>query len=79
MPRASEEWYSDYCKRTKKKGQLTKGKKFVINGADVSWDKSNSKARSPHAIALEKLAKNPELLKRNHEHYAQVRFFTTAR
>ncbi|MDE1476314.1 VRR-NUC domain-containing protein [Xenorhabdus bovienii] len=75
MPRASEEWYSDYCKRTKKKGQLTKGKKILINGATVSWDKSNSKARSPHAIALEKLAKNPELLKRNHEHYAQVHFF----
>ncbi|KMJ46694.1 VRR-NUC domain-containing protein [Xenorhabdus khoisanae] len=75
MLRASEEWYSDYCERTKKKGQLTKGKRSVTNNAPVSWDKPNNKARSPHAVALEKLAKNPELLKGNHEHYAQVRFF----
>ncbi|OKP01599.1 VRR-NUC domain-containing protein [Xenorhabdus eapokensis] len=76
MLRASEEWYSDYCKRTKKKGQITKGKKLTINNnTAINWDKQNDKSYSPHATALERLSKNPELLKGNHEHYAQVRFF----
>ncbi|MBD2811627.1 hypothetical protein ID853_12195 [Xenorhabdus sp. Vera] len=38
-----------------------------------------TKCVPPHAVALEKLTKNPELLKGNHEHYAQVRFFATAK
>ncbi|WP_323869382.1 hypothetical protein [Xenorhabdus szentirmaii] len=75
MLRASEEWYSDYCERTKKKGQLIKCKKTIPNYLSVSWDKPNNKVRSPHIVALEKLNKHPELLKGNHEHYAQVRFF----
>ncbi|PHM39123.1 hypothetical protein Xmau_03028 [Xenorhabdus mauleonii] len=75
MLRASEEWYSDYCERTKKKGQLIKGKKTIPNHLSVRWDKPNNTVRSPHVVALEKLNKHPELLKGNHEHYAQVRFF----
>ncbi|MCC8379120.1 VRR-NUC domain-containing protein [Xenorhabdus sp. PB30.3] len=75
MLRASEEWYSDYCARTKKKRQPIKGKKNLTTDASVRWDKLNNSVRSPHAVALERLSKKPELLKGNHEHYAQVRFF----
>ncbi|CDL85235.1 VRR-NUC domain-containing protein [Xenorhabdus szentirmaii] len=75
MLRASEEWYGNYCKRTKKKGLCTQSKTSVTNNAPVNWDKPNNKVRSPHVVALEKLHKHPELLKGNQEHYAQIRFF----
>ncbi|MCK8586361.1 VRR-NUC domain-containing protein [Yersinia ruckeri] len=69
MPRFPDSWYSERCQKGGR-GHTLKARKVAS-----SWDAPVKVVRSPHAVALEKLAKNPELIKRNYEHYGQVRFF----
>ena len=69
MTRFSESWYTERCQK--------KGRSHTLKArsATNSWASPVKAALSPHAVALDQLAKNPELIKGNHEHYGQVRFF----
>ncbi|WP_241613232.1 VRR-NUC domain-containing protein [Rosenbergiella epipactidis] len=66
--RFSEDWYQGYISRKSvpsKAKSATKKRSTPKKKSDVS----------PHAIALAKLAKNPNLAKGKGEHYSQVRYF----
>lgn len=64
MLRFTDEWYSGYLSKQKKRKIPVL--RNVISAIEFI---------SPHAIALASLAKNPELIKGRQEHYLQVAIF----
>jgi rhodanese-related sulfurtransferase len=57
---------------SKKKGSKRKPCSMSIKSSDIL---GLSVTKCPHKLALEALAKKPELIKGNYEHYDQVRIF----
>lgn len=66
----SELELKEFSIRSKKRKE--KPCSMSISAKDI---KGIVKSKCPHKTALEKLAKNPELIKGNYEHYDQVRVF----
>lgn len=72
MLRVSSDWLENYSKRT---GKGHKAKATLKKKTNVLGEIEKELKRSPHAIALELLDKDPDRIKGNQEHYEQVRVF----